>query len=90
MTEMTIAAVDLLKEVKVDSGWKGGSTPLCSDCNARTDRGTFEFHQAAQSGKITFDLYCEYCSKARELGEEGGYYKNNATGGYHYYPNLVK
>jgi hypothetical protein len=88
MTEMTIEAVDLLKEIKVDSEWQGGSTPLCSDCNARMDRGTFEFHQAKQSGRIAFNLYCTNCSTAKELGEENGYFKNHETGGYNYHSNI--
>jgi hypothetical protein len=82
--------LDLLRKAKVDTEWQGGSTPLCSDCNMRITSGSFEFHQAKRSGEVRFNLYCNECTKGRNLGEEYGYFKNYETGGYNYYPDLAR
>ena len=77
--------LSLFKHVKTHSAERKGIMPVCHSCNVRTSTGSFEFHQAYRSGEIFFKLYCENCTKGRQLGEGHGYYLNSSTGAYHRY-----
>jgi len=78
--------LSLFSHVKTHSAERKGIMPVCHSCNVRTSTGSFEFHQQYRSGKIIFNLYCENCTKGRELGEEHGYILNRSTGAYYHFP----
>ena len=78
--------IDLFKYVKTDPSGVKGIIPICCSCNVRITTGSFEFWQAKRSGEITFNLYCENCTKGRELGIQHGYIQDHETGSYRHYP----
>jgi len=82
--------IDLFKYVKTDPSEVKGIIPICCSCNVRMTTGSFEFWQAKRSGEIKFDLYCENCTKGRELGHEHGYVQSHETGVWHHYPELAQ